>query len=174
MLATGGRWCRPSFIIACRHAQQPSSARAFRINFSSNFSSASSNNSDDNGPNDLNHNVNSDTANNAGRQTEGNSGGGVSANTPPGPYSTVDIDPENKAVLTTVGELPISPFMDPSFHDARTRYTKPKPTKTQYKLTKFQRRLRRCPYGELPSIPDICPSRIPTLATSAIHSLTAL
>ncbi|KAK3903412.1 hypothetical protein C8A05DRAFT_43348 [Staphylotrichum tortipilum] len=43
--------------------------------------------------------------------------------------------------------------MDQSFHDARTRYTKPKPTKIEYKFTKLERRLRRSPYAHALATP---------------------
>lgn len=65
-------------------------------------------------------------------------------------YSNVQINPENKTVTTAVGELPISPLMDPAFHEARQRFTKPKPQRREHKLTKFQRQLARSPYGSAP------------------------
>ncbi|KAJ4302067.1 hypothetical protein N0V88_002203 [Collariella sp. IMI 366227] len=66
-----------------------------------------------------------------------------------GLYSAVEIDPKKKTVTTAVGNLPISPLMDPSFHEARQRFQKPKPkpAKSKYPTTKFQRKLARNPYG---------------------------
>lgn len=61
--------------------------------------------------------------------------------------TTVQIDSENKTVQTAVGELPISPLMDPAFHQARRKYTEPKPRKSEYKKTKNERKLARNPYG---------------------------
>jgi hypothetical protein len=66
-------------------------------------------------------------------------------------YSNIQIDPENKTVNTAAGELPVSPLMDPSFHEARQKSTKAKPRRTEYKPTKFQRHLARNPYGSPPS-----------------------
>lgn len=64
-------------------------------------------------------------------------------------YRNVPVDPETKTVKTAVGDLPISPLMDPTFHEARSKFTKPKPVRTEHKPTKFQRHLRRNPYGML-------------------------
>jgi hypothetical protein len=61
----------------------------------------------------------------------------------------VTINRERKTVTTVVGDLPISPLMDPSFHQARGRFTKPKAPPSQYKPTKWQRHLARNPYGNL-------------------------
>jgi hypothetical protein len=68
-------------------------------------------------------------------------------------YSNVQINPESKTVTTAVGELPISPLMDPAFHKARQKFTKPKPQRQEHKLTKFQRQLARSPYGNAPYSP---------------------
>ncbi|KAL2169570.1 hypothetical protein VTG60DRAFT_5882 [Thermothelomyces hinnuleus] len=43
--------------------------------------------------------------------------------------------------------------MDPAFHEARQRFTKAKPSRTEYKLTKFQRHLRRNPYAKALATP---------------------
>ncbi|KAK4240164.1 hypothetical protein C8A03DRAFT_31731 [Achaetomium macrosporum] len=43
--------------------------------------------------------------------------------------------------------------MDPSFHEARQRFTKPKPKHSGYKLTKFQRHLARNPYAKALATP---------------------
>ncbi|KAL2268498.1 hypothetical protein VTJ83DRAFT_3344 [Remersonia thermophila] len=59
----------------------------------------------------------------------------------------VTINSEAKTVKTAVGDLPISPLMDPAFYKARMKYTKTKPAKPEHKLTKFQRHLRRNPYA---------------------------
>ena len=65
---------------------------------------------------------------------------------------SIHVDPETKTVTTSTDTLPVSPFMDPSFHEARRRYTKtkPPPFKSPYKPTKFQRILARNPYGTNP------------------------
>ena len=62
-------------------------------------------------------------------------------------YSAIPIDTETKTVRTIAGELPLSPMMDPSFHEAKQRFRKPKPRISPYKPTKFQRHLIRNPYG---------------------------
>jgi hypothetical protein len=88
--------------------------------------------------------------NNNDNQTE------PSQDTPPASddgYSNVQINAESKTVTTAVGELPISPLMDPAFHEARLKFTKPKPQRQEHKLTKFQRQLARSPYGNAPSQP---------------------
>ncbi|KAL2132236.1 hypothetical protein VTI74DRAFT_4059 [Chaetomium olivicolor] len=80
-------------------------------------------------------------------------------------YSAVRIDFENRTVPTVVGDLPISPLMDPSFHEARQRFRKPKPkpSQTGYKPTKFQRKLSRNPYALALAAPV---RRCPISATS--------
>ncbi len=143
MLTAGGGRCRHAFSTACRHARQPLGACGFGIT-----RSYGTMNSIDKAINAIRAAGKTKVDQNAESHVEGSSGGAVSANTSPALYSTIDINPEKKTVTTTVGELPISPLMDPSFHDARARYTRPKPTTTQYKLTKFQRKLRRSPFGE--------------------------
>lgn len=65
-------------------------------------------------------------------------------------YWDFDIDPESNTIDTAVGDLPISPLMDPNFHTARQRFTQRKPLSPPYKLTKFQRSLARNPYGKHP------------------------
>lgn len=65
-------------------------------------------------------------------------------------YLNVQVDSENKTIKTVVGDLPLSPLMDPVFHEARQRWTRPKPTSTDYKPTKFQNQLARNPYGMAP------------------------
>jgi hypothetical protein len=82
------------------------------------------------------------------------------------PRFAVQLIPENKAVKTVVGDLPISPLMDPAFHQARRKFTKPKPRTTQHKPTKLQRQLARNPFGTLPS------SRGVIATAASIHTLT--
>lgn len=65
----------------------------------------------------------------------------------PEAYSQMQIDPDSKTVTTAVGTLPLSPILDPSFHEARQRFTKPKQPPGKSKTTKFQRLLARNPYG---------------------------
>ncbi|KAL2152344.1 hypothetical protein VTH82DRAFT_5528 [Thermothelomyces myriococcoides] len=43
--------------------------------------------------------------------------------------------------------------MDPAFHEAKQRFTKAKPSRTEHKLTKFQRHLRRNPYAKALATP---------------------
>lgn len=62
-----------------------------------------------------------------------------------------EVDLVTKTVNTVVGPLPLSPLMDPSFHEARQRFTKPKdPESSTSEKTKFRRLLERNPYGRLP------------------------
>ncbi|KAL2162863.1 hypothetical protein VTH06DRAFT_6699 [Thermothelomyces fergusii] len=68
-------------------------------------------------------------------------------------YLNVEVESDKKIVKTAVGELPLSPLMDPAFHEARLRFTKAKPARTEYKLTKFQRHLRRNPYARALATP---------------------
>jgi hypothetical protein len=62
-------------------------------------------------------------------------------------YSQVQINPESKTVTTAVGSLPISPLMDPAFHEARLKFKQHKEPYVKSKSTKFQRLLARNPYG---------------------------
>jgi hypothetical protein len=58
------------------------------------------------------------------------------------------VDPESKTVKTVVGELPLSPLMDPAFHEARDRFTRRKePEAPNMEKDKFRRLLERNPYG---------------------------
>ncbi|KAK3685394.1 hypothetical protein B0T22DRAFT_482371 [Podospora appendiculata] len=59
-----------------------------------------------------------------------------------------EIDVTTKTVTTAVGPLPLSPFMDPTYHQAKLKFFKTKnPPPTVYKKTKFQRHLARNPYA---------------------------
>jgi len=80
-------------------------------------------------------------------------------------YSAIPIDTEKKTVRTPIGELPLSPMMDPSFHEAKQRFKKPKPRISPYKPTKFQRHLVRNPYGTSTHPVSVC-----FLATSLTFS----
>ncbi|KAK4203079.1 hypothetical protein QBC40DRAFT_167800 [Triangularia verruculosa] len=62
---------------------------------------------------------------------------------------SLNIDPESKTVTTTVGTLPLSPLMDPSFHEARDRFTKAKPRHALHKKDKFRRQIERNPYARM-------------------------
>ncbi|KAK4157523.1 hypothetical protein C8A00DRAFT_11639 [Chaetomidium leptoderma] len=53
--------------------------------------------------------------------------------------------------------------MDPSFHEARQEFTKPKPSHSPYKLSKFQQQLRRNPYAQALATPV---RRCPITSTS--------
>ncbi len=69
----------------------------------------------------------------------------------------VKIDTKKKTVATVVGDLPLSPFMDPEFHERRQRFTKPKPRKRSVtEKNKFQRLLARNPYGISSPMPARC------------------
>lgn len=58
------------------------------------------------------------------------------------------VDAANKTISTASGTLPLSPFMDPSFYDARERYKRAKkPESSAQAKTKFRRLLERNPYG---------------------------
>ncbi|KAK4669541.1 uncharacterized protein QC763_203910 [Podospora pseudopauciseta] len=62
---------------------------------------------------------------------------------------SLNIDPENKTVTTVVGNLPLSPIMDPEFHEARNNFTKPKPKHAARPKDKFRRQLERNPYARM-------------------------
>ncbi|GKT48984.1 uncharacterized protein ColSpa_09165 [Colletotrichum spaethianum] len=59
------------------------------------------------------------------------------------------VDSINKTVGTSVGDLPISPVMDPRWMEARTRYRTPKPRRPKDVLPagRFRRKLEANPYG---------------------------
>ncbi|KAK0735419.1 hypothetical protein B0T21DRAFT_186211 [Apiosordaria backusii] len=59
---------------------------------------------------------------------------------------SLNIDHDSKTVTTAVGTLPLSPLMDPSFHEARDRFSKTKPKQAQRPKDKFRRQLERNPY----------------------------
>jgi len=60
----------------------------------------------------------------------------------------IEVNSESKTVTTVVGELPLSPIMDPAVHEARYRFTRrKKPEAPLLKKTKFRRLLARNPYG---------------------------
>lgn len=59
-------------------------------------------------------------------------------------------DLESKTIKTPAGDLPMSPLMDPTFHEARMKYKMPKaPESSVYKKVKWRRNLDRNPWGEL-------------------------
>ncbi|KAI0884068.1 uncharacterized protein GGS22DRAFT_18685 [Annulohypoxylon maeteangense] len=62
------------------------------------------------------------------------------------------VNPENKAVETAVGDLPLSPVMDPTYWEATQRYQapKPKPGKAQNSV---ERQLRANPYAKALAMP---------------------
>ncbi|TDZ33364.1 hypothetical protein C8035_v010896 [Colletotrichum spinosum] len=70
----------------------------------------------------------------------------------------IRVDRKRKTVSTSVGDLPISPIMDPDFKEARRRYNqpKPKPQKTTAPNSGVKERLRKKllqnPYGEYHNI----------------------
>jgi hypothetical protein len=58
-------------------------------------------------------------------------------------------DLERKTIRTPVGDLPLSPLMDPTFHEARMKYKMPKaPESSVYKKVKWRRQLDRNPWGQ--------------------------
>lgn len=57
-------------------------------------------------------------------------------------------DLERKTISTPVGDLPLSPLMDPTFHEARMKYKMPKaPESSVYKKVKWRRQLDRNPWA---------------------------
>lgn len=56
----------------------------------------------------------------------------------------IKLDPDSKTVSTAVGDLPISPVMDPSWIKARRRQRKDAPTRPS---GRFRRKLGNNPYG---------------------------
>jgi hypothetical protein len=61
--------------------------------------------------------------------------------------ASLEIDSEGKTIKTAVGELPLSPIMDPTFWEARERFKKkkPKPGKAE---TAIEREFRKNPFGK--------------------------
>lgn len=58
------------------------------------------------------------------------------------------INPQTKTITTPVGDLPISPLLDQSYHENRTRWTKPKaPPRTTMEKQKWRRQLERNPWA---------------------------
>lgn len=58
-------------------------------------------------------------------------------------------DLDSKTINTPVGDLPMSPLMDPTFYEARMKYKMPKaPESSVYKKVKWRRTLDRNPWGE--------------------------
>ncbi|ETS77291.1 hypothetical protein PFICI_11165 [Pestalotiopsis fici W106-1] len=62
------------------------------------------------------------------------------------------IDPDGKTVKTAVGDLPLSPVMDPTFWEARDRFKqqKPKPGKLR---NVFERRFQKNPFAQALATP---------------------
>lgn len=60
-----------------------------------------------------------------------------------------ELNLETKTISTPAGDLPLSPLMDPTFHEARSlRYKTPKEKPQRgHPLQKWQKLLRRNPYG---------------------------
>ncbi|KAK0652926.1 hypothetical protein B0T16DRAFT_320573 [Cercophora newfieldiana] len=66
----------------------------------------------------------------------------------------IEVDSENKTVKTAIGELPLSPLMDPEFHEQRSRFTKRKqPEKPYLQKSKFRKQLERNPYAQALATP---------------------
>ncbi|KAK2009257.1 hypothetical protein LZ32DRAFT_620798 [Colletotrichum eremochloae] len=65
------------------------------------------------------------------------------------------VDSMNKIIGTSVGDLPISPVMDPRWMEARTRYRTPKPRRPKDVLPagRFRRKLEANPYALALSTP---------------------
>ncbi|KAI8633001.1 hypothetical protein F5Y19DRAFT_285037 [Xylariaceae sp. FL1651] len=57
------------------------------------------------------------------------------------------VDPENKTVTTAVGELPLSPVMDPSYWEATTRHQTPKP-RSRKAQNSVERQFRKNPFAK--------------------------
>ncbi|KAI0471003.1 hypothetical protein GGR56DRAFT_125113 [Xylariaceae sp. FL0804] len=62
------------------------------------------------------------------------------------------VDPENKTIATAVGDLPLSPVMDPSFWDATLRHQKTKPSGGQAQNL-FEREFRANPFAQALATP---------------------
>lgn len=73
---------------------------------------------------------------------------GRMAASPPTPAEAPEIDIAAKTVQTAVGPLPLSPIMDPSFHEARQRWRTPKPKPAAQGRQRWQRILARNPFGK--------------------------
>lgn len=58
-----------------------------------------------------------------------------------------DIDQQNKTIATAIGDLPLSPIMDPSYWEMTTRYQVPK-QKQGKAQNSVERQFRNSPYGE--------------------------
>ncbi len=137
MKAPGWRQSRQPLRTAYRHAR-PSAARNFTTSHRNDHLDINDGAND--GANDgVNDGVNDNAHHNANHNANNETLAEI-----------VQVDPENKTVKTVVGDLPISPLMDPAFHQARRRFTEPKPRITEHKPTKFQRKLARNPYGSFP------------------------
>ncbi|WDK23147.1 hypothetical protein CGRA01v4_14438 [Colletotrichum graminicola] len=70
------------------------------------------------------------------------------------------VDSMNKTIGTSVGDLPISPVMDPRWMEARTRYRAPKPRRPKDVLPagRFRKKLEANPYALALSTPiRLCP-----------------
>ncbi|KAI1366566.1 hypothetical protein F5Y08DRAFT_300998 [Xylaria arbuscula] len=57
-----------------------------------------------------------------------------------------EVDPDNKTVATAVGQLPLSPIMDPSYWDAVTRHQAPK-AKQGKATNSVERQFRKNPFA---------------------------
>ncbi|KAI1126410.1 hypothetical protein F5Y10DRAFT_244954 [Nemania abortiva] len=62
------------------------------------------------------------------------------------------IDPDNKTVATAVGDLPLSPVMDPSYWEATTRHQAPKP-KGSKAQNSVERQFRKNPFAKALATP---------------------
>jgi hypothetical protein len=58
-----------------------------------------------------------------------------------------NVDQDNKTITTAVGDLPLSPIMDPSYWEATTRHQAPK-AKEGKAQNSVERQFRKNPFGE--------------------------
>ncbi|KAK1756928.1 hypothetical protein QBC47DRAFT_172995 [Echria macrotheca] len=59
-----------------------------------------------------------------------------------------EVDPEGNAVKTAIGDLPLSPLMNPKYHEVKRKFKQMKPKQTG-KRTPFQQKLLRNPYAQM-------------------------
>jgi len=60
---------------------------------------------------------------------------------------SLDIDPQDKKVKTDVGDLPLSPVMDPSYWEVTTRHQKKK-SKPGKPVNSVEKQFRKSAFGE--------------------------
>jgi hypothetical protein len=91
-----------------------------------------------------------------GREGEGKQDWGTETEAPPSSRrQPIDVDVESKTVKTVVGDLPLSPMMDPSFYEAKYRFTQKKRRDAPRALkSQWRKQLERNIYGLLSPRPS--------------------